>query len=470
MADGSAFAPFRSDARRGPARLRRPVLNLLLVFLVPLGLVVLAAKMARAYEKPGEYVPPLVPLAIFAYLLRIVANYISHNVQLFSHGIGGDYLLYQVWSDYIQAIWQREGIHMITSDEFAQIGRTSLPPNFFALVSYVNGGPAWEGCAALSAGFAILTGLNLFSLAVELGAPVKKAQLVTTLFLFLPGFVLYSSEMYKDSMVWALVFGVLASSLRLMTKLRPRDVIIGLICAWCLWYVRFYLVFLTVLPLAVGLLGLNTKKPVRTLLLVLMAMGLLIPLLAYTKVIGDFGDQASTTFDTATSTLQKANTAKGTGSGVVFDDGGSLLGALHLKIAYTLFAPFPWQGGSFGFHIGKLDTMVWTYFAWRAFKAGRMLLRTRPGLLFALLTFMIPATVAYALSLYNIGLILRQRMPIVIVGMLLASLSWQEESEQVLEAEPDDETDPPEDELELQAPLLAHEGAFADDEARAQST
>ncbi|RYZ63755.1 MAG: hypothetical protein EOP08_10325, partial [Proteobacteria bacterium] len=403
------------------------MLNVLLVILVPVFLVVFAARMARAYPTATGAVPPLVPIVVFAYLLRLVAYYISHNVQLFTHGVGGDYLAYQLWADYIGAIWQREGVHMVTVDELAVVGRTALPPNFFALVAYLNGDDAWEGCAALSALFAIVTGLNLFSLASDLGAPPKRALLVTVVFLFLPGFVLYSAEMYKDPMVWALVFGVLASSIRLMTNLRPRDAIIGFLCAWCLWYVRFYLVFLTVAPLVVGLLGLNTKNPVRTLLLLLGGMALMIPVLAYTKVFGELGDQATTTFDNATASTLRVNVAQASGSGVVFDDGGTIYGALHKKLAYTLFAPFPWQGGSIGLQIGKLDALVWVFFFWRAIVAARSLLRTRPGLLFALLTFLLPTTVVYSFSMYNIGLILRQRMPVVLVGMLLASLSWTDE-------------------------------------------
>lgn len=418
------------------------MLNVLLVILVPVFLVVFAAKVARAYESGAGGVPPLVPIVIFAYLIRLVAYYVSHNVQLFSHGVGGDYLAYQLWADYIGAIWSREGIHMVDANEFAAVGRTALPPNFFALVAYLNGDAAWEGCAALSALFAILTGLNLFSLASDLGAPPKRALQVTVAFLFLPGFVLYSAEMYKDPMVWALVFGVLASSIRLMTHLRARDAIIGFLCAWCLWYVRFYLVFLTVAPLVVGLLGLNTKNPIRTLLLLLAGMALLIPVLTYTKIFGDLGEQASSTFDHATASSLRVNIAQASGSGVFFDDGGTIYGALHKKIAYTLFAPFPWQGGSVGLHVGKLDALVWIFFFWRAIRAGRLLLRTRPGLLFALLTFLVPTTIVYAFSMYNIGLILRQRMPVVIVGMLLASLSWPEEMVGVpteADDEPDDE-------------------------------
>ena len=76
--------------------------------------------------------------------------------------------------------------------------------------------------------------------------------------------------------------------------------------------------------------------------------------------------------------------------------------------------------------------------------AARSLLRTRPGLLFALLTFLLPTTVVYSFSMYNIGLILRQRMPVVLVGMLLASLSWTDEmatvpSESEGDPEPDDD-------------------------------
>ena len=423
------------------------MLNILLILLVPILVAALAARVARARQVFGEPAAPLVVVVLLAYLVRVVAYFVQQNVQLFSHGIGGDYLSYRLWSEYIVAIWQRQGLHMVQADELAQMGRTSLPPNLFALVNYLNGGPANEGCAALSAGFACITAINLFSLSVELGAATKRALNVTLAFLFLPGFILYSADMYKDPLVWMLVFGVLASSVRLMTELRPRDVVIGTLCAWALWYVRFYLVFLTVAPLAVGLLGLNTKKPVRTLLLLVGAMAVVIPVLAYTKILGDLGEQASSTFEVSTGSVLRINVAKQSGSGVVFDDGGQVYGALHLKLLYTLFSPFPWQAGSFGFHMGKIDALAWFYFAWRAFKASRVLLRTRPGLLFALLTFLLPTTLVYSFAMHNIGLILRQRMPVVIVSLLLASLSWPEDRPEELESE-DEEDDLVDDEYE----------------------
>lgn len=428
------------------------MLNLLLIVLVPVLLAVFASKVSRAYQVEGEAPAPLAIVLMLAYLVRVVAYYIQGNVQLFSHGIGGDYLAYQQWSEYIVAIWQREGVHMVTADQLPMVGKTSLPPNLFAMVNYLNGGPANEGCAALSAGFAGVTALNLFSLSMDLGAATKRALTVTLVFLFLPGFILYSADMYKDPLVWMLVFGVLASSVRLMNQLRTRDVIIGLVCAVGLWYVRFYLVFLTVAPLAVGLFGLNTKNPVRTLLLLVGALAVLIPLLAYTKILGDFSEQASETFERSTGSVLRVSVAKGTGSGVVFDDGGQIYGALHLKLLYTLFSPFPWQSGSFALHVGKIDALAWFYFAWRAIKAGRGLLRTRPGLLFALLTFLIPTTLAYAFSMYNVGLILRQRMPVVIVSLLLASLSWPEDHPELVETE-DDESEADQDDAFSLEPL-----------------
>lgn len=438
------------------------MLNILLILLVPILVAALAARVARAHQVFGQPAAPLVVVVLLAYLVRVVAYFVQKNVQLFSHGIGGDYLAYQQWSDYIVAIWQRQGLHMVQADEFAEMGRTTLPPNLFAFVNYLNGGPAYEGCAALSAGFACVTAINLFSLSVELGAATKRALTVTLVFLFLPGFILYSAEMYKDPLVWMLVFGVLASSVRLMTRLRPRDVIIGTLCAWALWYVRFYLVFLTVAPLVVGLLGLNTKKPVRTLLLLVGAMGVVIPLLAYTKILGDVGDQASTTFEHSTGSVMRINVAQHSGSGVVFDDGGQFYGALHLKLLYTLFSPFPWQAGSFGFHVGKIDALAWLYFAGRAFKASRVLLRTRPGLLFALLTFLIPTTLVYSFAMHNIGLILRQRLPVVIVSLLLASLSWPEDQPDAVPTE-DDEDEREEDEADE-----THEDDELEPEVRAE--
>jgi hypothetical protein len=111
------------------------------------------------------------------------------------------------------------------------------------------------------------------------------------------------------------------------------------------------------------------------------------------------------------------------GSGVTFD-ADSTTGAFLPKLAYTLFSPFPWQSGSLGLHIAKIEVFVWYYFFYRAVRAVRMLWRERRSDLLMFVSFIIPTTVAYAFSFANVGLIVRQRIVIVLATIVLASISW----------------------------------------------
>jgi hypothetical protein len=121
----------------------------------------------------------------------------------------------------------------------------------------------------------------------------------------------------------------------------------------------------------------------------------------------------------------KAYNAMG-GSGVTFDDGGNPFGAIVPKLVYTIASPFPWQSGSFGLHVGKIDVFIFYYLIYRAYIAGRRMALTDRESLIQFIAFLVPSTVAYATTMANIGLILRQRMPIVFVTAILASLSWPE--------------------------------------------
>lgn len=421
------------------------MLNVLLVLLVPLLLALFASRVTRAYATE-DYTPPLVPMCMLAFVFRAVMFYIGNTVQFFSHEAGGDSRAYAYYAELIIKMWERSGIHYIDKEELFELGATSLPPNFHAFLALLNGGElAREGGAALSALFCGVTALNLFSLCLDLGASHKRALWMAAITLFLPSMVLYSSDIYKDPMVWMLTLGMLGSTLRLMRSINARDVIIAILCCWCLWYIRFYLLFLAATPLAIGLLGLNSKNPGRTLLIVLLGIGLTIPIVAYTRVLGDVTDRATDTFEMSTSLAVRAGTARVAGSGVVFDDGGNPLGALPQKLVYTLFAPFVWQAGSLGFNLGKIDALAMTYIVWRAIKGGRILFRTDPSALLVLLSFIIPTAFAYAITLNNIGTTLRQRIPVLLGLMLLASLSWNDQEEEVTDEADEAEADEPED-------------------------
>lgn len=411
------------------------------LLLMPLSLLILYLIVMAA----GESKSRVWTLLMGGYIFRLFFQYAVRTIPFFSHKLGGDSETYEILSEMVEQRWTHSGIHFVTSDEVWAIGQAALPVNLFALVNHMNSGPAREGCTAIVALSACVTALNLYKLAIELEIPKFYAYRTTAAFLFMPAFVMYTSDIYKDGLVLLFMLGALGSAIRLVRRFSMLHVIIGIASLWALWYVRTYLVFAAVAPLVVGLSGLNSKSLARPIIVFIAIMAGTFAVATYSNVLQGAVGTATETFDLGTN-WRVLKYAEYGGSGIQFDDGGSIYGAIHWKILYTVFAPFPWQGGSFGLHIGKIDSLIGTYFFYRSVIAIRRHWKTDKGLILALLVFIIPMSVVYAFGIYNIGLILRQRMPVVTMMLLLGALGWKPTPEELAqEAEDEEEDGEPED-------------------------
>lgn len=408
-------------------------------------LVVCFAALLAFLVVSGERASTLGKALVVGFFLRLLLLAVVRNVQFFSHAVGGDAFLYEEFAQYIVDYWRHYGFSYITLDKIPAVGRTSLPPNLFALIVWANGGPSTIGCTALTALVACLTLLNFYKLAVEMGADPKIAQRVTLVLFFSPSFLMYTSDMYKDGLVWFFTLGAVGSAFRLSRKFSVLHLVIGVVSIFAVWFVRFYLVFVCIAPLVVGLLGIGGRSVLRPLFFSIVAAAVLGGIASYSNVIEDATKTANDTLEIAHST--RWWNSRG-GSGVVFDDGGKASRMLYMKVLYTLLSPFPWTTGSIGLHIGKIDTGIWYYFMYRAIISARRLWRENKGLLVAFLSFLVPLTLAYATGMSNMGLILRQRMPIILIGALLATLSWPRAVETHDQEAEDDEAE--EDEAETE--------------------
>ena len=384
-----------------------------------------AAVLAGALHAGGELKrsSTLAKLILGGYALRLFIQIFVRQVQFFSHEAGGDSAIYEDQGRFLALLWHQTGLHYVSANQDAYIGPTSLPANIFGLVIYFNDGDTSRlGCTALVALAAGLTALNLYMLAVEFKAEPRTALLFAAIIYLEPAFLFYTSDMYKDGLVLCFVLGALGSALRLGNRWSFLHAAIGLISVWALWYVRFYLVFVTVAPLVVGSVGLGNKSTRRTVIAGIVVALAAIALASFTDILQMASDRASETFLAGTSSNTRAGNATG-GSAVDFDDGGSAYGALPAKLAYTLFSPFPWQGGSIGFQLGKLDAFLWYFIVYRAYRGARQLVREKQGrLVVMLLTFIGPCTLMYAMSMANVGLIMRQRLVIVSATAILAAI------------------------------------------------
>ena len=379
--------------------------------------LILAVALWAIIRVSGERQGSMRWILLAGFALRLAIQLFIRDFQFFSHEIGGDALEYEALGRMIATAWQHTGVHFVTQNEIPELGPTSLPPNLFALVIYLNDGVTRVGCTAVVAFAAALAVLNVYKIALQFGASEREATLVALLLYFNPTFLFYTSDTYKDGLVVCLTVGALASTIRLTFRLSTIHAMIGLMCVAGLWYVRFYLVFVTVAPLVVGLVGFGSRSVVRPIIAVLVLVVVAVALGAFTDLLQLTSERASETFRVGTSYMVQANATSG-GSSIEFDDGGSPTAMLLPKLAYTLFSPFPWSAGSLGFQVGKLDAVLWYYLIYRGARGVRFVDRR---LLLVLVTFIGPCTLMYAMSMANVGLIVRQRLVIVFVVAILAA-------------------------------------------------
>lgn len=360
-------------------------------------------------------------LLVAGYVTRLIAFPLFQQLSFFSYsGGGGDAAFYEDGAWLVARVWFARGLHYVTSAELPFLNHATLQCNVYALVIAANGGDrATYGCAAVGAFVAAVAFLMIYRLARFLGAEAWQALWVTGLLYFSPGFIYYTTGTHKEAFVVVCTVGAVSASLRLARRLSFEQVLLGGFWLLGLWRVRYYLVFVAMLPLVVSFIVSRVHIAVRVLAVLALAVAVAIVSTA-TTVTADLSERATKAYDIGTSSGSRDWNALG-GSGVHFDDGGKTWGAFGPKLAYTLFSPFPWTGGSLGLQLGKVDTILWYYLAYLAVKAGRRLWGTDRVLLFSLLAFLVPLTVLYATTMANIGLIFRQRFPVVLLTACLSA-------------------------------------------------
>jgi hypothetical protein len=390
-----------------------------LAAVIPLLLFAAARASVAAHEQR-----PVTALLVAGYVARLAIQVFSRELTIFSTE-GADWLTYQINGELIARLWTYNGIHYVTTNELPSLNRVTLPANLFGFIFYLNGEPTRLGGTAVIALLACLTCLNVYTIALELGAPRSAAIKMMAFLLFMPTFLFYTSDMFKEAIVYFGVVLVLGSSLRLAAKFSVRQLVVGLLGLACVGLTRYYMAYVLSIPLLIGWLGARSGSWLRGLVAILILAVLVGSVVSYTSMAGNAAEDASGAFEQGTSRLTVQANVDAGGSGVSFDDGGSPFGSLPAKLLYTLFSPFPWQSGSLGLQLAKLEVLAWYFLAYRVLRASKVLWRQRRNDLIIVLSFIIPTTLAYAISFSNIGLNSRERLGVVIASALLATVSWR---------------------------------------------
>ena len=367
----------------------------------------------------------LLQLLFFGLGLRLfLFETVMRRVAFFSHGMAAvDCMTYQLHGSVIAQTWRFGHVHFVTESEMPQLGQAALPCNVLALLEYLDGAPAPLAGTALNAFFACWTALLVYRFIRDSGAEAKTALRVTALVFLGPSFLYHTSDTYKDGINAFLVLASLLNAVRLAQRFSFSRLGFLSLSLFLLWFVRHYMVFMCLAPLSLAILGVGKASLPRRL-----AAGAFLIVIGGALVATGSGASAAqiatSTYATATAAnVIDSNAGTDTGSGVV---GSGVVTSSYLEaVVYTIAAPFPWQFGSVGLQLGKVEALILYWFIYTVYKNRKRLWADHRPIVIMMATFIIPGTLAYAATMSNVGLIVRQRMPIVIAMAILAGIAYR---------------------------------------------
>ncbi|GAA4584379.1 hypothetical protein GCM10023194_24170 [Planotetraspora phitsanulokensis] len=363
----------------------------------------------------------ILPVLLVAFAVRIILHVLVMQADVIDYG--GDDAAYMDLATKILARWEWEGFHYVTAEQLPGLYSVGAVCHLFAAIMYVCDGPAELACTAVVALISCALCVVIYKMATLVGADESAAFRLLVITAFMPSFVLHSSDTFKDGINAFLVVSCLGLGLSNLRRFDIRKVMLAGPLLWTLWQVRPYMVFMCAPPL---LLSALSPKRILSLRSTAVLIGLLVTGL---MVLVGTGDQLLTApiqeeLLHAQSTQVRMFSAGSGSSGVTFDDGGNAWGALAPKLLYTLLSPFPWTDGSLVLQLGKIETAIWYYLLWNAMIGARELWRRDRRLLLVLALFIVSGFIIYATTVANIGLIFRQRMPLMMITSLLAAVAW----------------------------------------------
>lgn len=360
------------------------------------------------------------PVLLLAFTARLLVHVFVTRGGAIEYG--GDNLYYEARAMEIVAAWKNEGIHFVSTEENPRLSGVALPCHIFAAVIYLCSGPAPLACTAVVAVVACGLCIVMYRFARSLGANERAAFLLLVVTAFMPSFLLHTADMYKDGFNAFLVVAALHTGVSIARRFEARRLLVLGFLLWALWHVRSYMVFMCLPPLIISLMGVERGFSLRRFLAFGAVLAYAVSLYAGALDAAPV-ETMMNQLDTGQSNLLRQSNSQG-GSGVSFADGGNPWNELVPKLAYTVFSPFPWSPGSLALQLGKIDVIVWYFLLYAAVRGARTLWHTDRKVLLILLLFLVPSTVVYATGMANVGLIFRQRMPIVMIASLLAAVFW----------------------------------------------
>ncbi|MGP3965777.1 hypothetical protein ACTWPT_58530 [Nonomuraea sp. 3N208] len=391
-------------------------------FIVTLVAVMLVVLVWASFS--ADAVGRVLPVLMAAFVARLLIHLLLTRSDAL--GYGGDHLTFEERAAEIVALWELEGVQFVTSEQIPFLFSVALPCNLFAFIMWLCGGEAPFACTAVVAFIASALCIIVYKAAILIGADARAAFRLLVITAFLPSFLLHTSDMYKDGINAFLVLACMYLTLSILHRFAfCKMFLIGLVFL-ALWHVRLYMVFMCAVPVMFGFLTLNRKFPfARVMVVFAFGVTALLACGGVNEILSGTPLQEQLDFAHARQALDSNSSG---GSGVSFDDGGNPWGAIVPKLLYALLSPFLWMDGSLELQLGKIEVAFWYYLLCCAAIGARKLWNVNRIILLLLLLLIVPGFIAYATTMANVGLILRQRMPLVMVTSLISAVAWTRNS------------------------------------------
>jgi hypothetical protein len=409
-------------------------------------IVALVLNLAVLFVIKKLYDPELQRAVALTYIGTISLRYIlalflwfNHTDPGFSMMFWGDSRNYDAFGAAIAEAWHQGGttntweqtldgkansgfIYFVASIYYV-FGRNTL------LVQFLNG-----IIGALTAIVILEIGLLVYDRRVAV-----RAMLFTA---FFPQMIFWSSAMYKDPAVMLCIGANILATLRLKNHFRPLTIVVYLVTASTLLWLRFYIFYVILAATLVGFLlgqrrGFMSGLVSQTFLLAgvfvfLMLTSVRDSMLNHQRYLNLQSVQ------TSRSDLAEAGSGFAVGTDVSTVSGA--IRVLPIGIAYVLFAPFPWMVGNLRQLLALPDVLVWYALMPSLVRGLYSAIRYRLSQTMPILLFTTALTLAYGVFQGNVGTAYRQRTQIMMFYFLFIADGLKKEdktSEVSLNAEPE---------------------------------
>jgi len=350
--------------------------------------------------------------------------------KVFVAALGVRYVLgYVIYSRNMQTFL---GADADTYDAFGyallQSWRGLVDPNAFWLVKYSSPNTSGFGMYYFVAGIYYVIGQNPlaiqlincaigaavcvagYKIAMMVYPNVRVARTVAVMTAFSPSLILWTSQGLKDGPIMLCLCLCVLYTLKVREKFEVKSFVLLLASLLCLYTLRHYAAYIMFTATSGSLLFTTSKKlsPIR-----MLQGAVLVIIIGFAFAYFGAGEVAKNTID-----LQKIQNARvwgakasnsGFGGDVDITDPQAAIEYLPVGILYVLLAPFPWMINNLRQMITLPELIAWWLLMPMMAKGYWYALRKRLRQSFAICTFVLGLTLAFAMYQSNAGTAYRHR-------------------------------------------------------------